>query len=924
MDPRFRREIKLKFLKGLTGLLVLFANLSFAPCAQAVSQPQSICFYYNEVDSVRELMNYERVVLDPAQVTSLQLKTLKDLGIRVYAYLSVGEMDDEVPEKLQDAVKTENEEWGSAVMDVSAKSWSDHLLTSARSLKKRGFDGLFLDTLDSFNVYADSDTDADYHLSQVKALRDLVTELHALMPRLILNRGFEILDALSFKPDAVAFESLFQGYSASDESYHEVSEDDRAWLLSRVNPIKEKGIEIIAVDYLPEDDLDARIVLSQKILDAGFTPYVADGMLYGFGVSTVYPVPKRVLGLYDGRYASQLISSIHTRITTPLEYQGYVVDTVDINHLNYRLIDKTRYRAVVAYFENPNSYYDNPEFEEWIRKHVGYLPMLFLASLPQDPATLDALGITIGSPMDPPYRVKRNEELSKGLLPPRFSSIDQQLAITIDKKANLEALTELEDKRGRRSALVIKAPWGGAAVYPYPVNSLNNNEDVWVVEPFKFLDTMLRLPKIPAADATTESGRRILTAHVDGDGFPSRSWFKGSPLVSEVLYDEIFTQYDLPQTVSVIEGEVGPDGLYPNDSPMLEDVARKIFALPNVEIASHTFSHPFNWNLEWLKSNLIYGEHLDIPGYKLDYDKEMSGTIDYINSRLAPEGKKVEVLLWSGDANPSEELVDKANKLGVLNLNGGNTTIRRGQESLTNVSPTIIWYRDGVQVYAPEMNENVYTHEWTEHFDGFARARETYELTGSPRRLKTISIYYHMYSGTYEASLNALKSLYDWALTQEVTPLYISDYARRARTLYETGLAKDLNGQWRVTSSGIGSIRVPKSFGVPSSFDAAGYNEGEDGNYVILKQARTRLGFGKARAASPELKSANGMIRAFIRDKNSISFTFKSHVPLKLEFWSDKACRISSKSAFRHERHGSVESFATEDRGEISGVLSCG
>ncbi|MGN0903325.1 MAG: hypothetical protein ACI4M9_08560 [Succinivibrio sp.] len=421
---------------------------------------------------------------------------------------------------------------------------------------------------------------------------------------------------------------------------------------------------------------------------------------------------------------------------------------------------------------------------------------------------------------------------------------------------------------------------------------------------------------------TTESGLRILTSHVDGDGFPSKSWFKGSPLVSEVLYEHVFKAIDVPHTVSVIQGEVSKDGMYPNDSEKLEAVARKIFELPNVEIASHTFSHPFNWDPALRHANKVYGEHLPIPGYELDYKKELEGSVEYINKNLAPLGKKVKVFLWSGAANPSGDLVERSDRLGILNLNGANTTIKKGEESLTNVFPTVCWHKDAVQVYAPEMNENVYTNEWTEHFDGFARAKETYALTGSPRRLKTISIYYHMYSGTYESSLRALKSLYTWALSQKVTPLYISDYATRARTLYETGLSRDLSGRLHINSSGVRSVRVPKSFGYPAG-DIAGFNPGEDGNYLILKQKRNQVFFKSKPESNGMLKSANGILEKWNVSGKKIDFSFRSYVPLNLEVWSDNRCQMVSNIGFDHERESSYDRFMTEEKGLISGTLIC-
>ena len=85
----------------------------------------------------------------------------------------------------------------------------------------------------------------------------------------------------------------------------------------------------------------------------------------------------------------------------------------------------------------------------------------------------------------------------------------------------------------------------------------------------------------------------MLTIHVDGDGFASHAFLPGSPLSGNVLLDQFIAATDLPHTISVIEGEVGKAGLYPEQSGELEAIARRIFREPNVELASHSFSHPF-------------------------------------------------------------------------------------------------------------------------------------------------------------------------------------------------------------------------------------------------------------------------------------------------------------------------------------------
>ncbi len=246
---------------------------------------KSICFYYNEVESIRELVNFDRVVLDPSNVTDRQISDLHAAGITVYSYITVGEYDESLPAYLKEAKRTDNEEWKSSIMDVTSPLWHEHIIKYVQELKKRNFDGLFLDTLDSFNAYSDEEEDKAYFDRQVEGLTRLVNDIHSVIPKLIFNRGFEIFDRISFKPEAVGAESVYKTYSASDDSYIDVSASERKWIMDNLNHVKSKGVEAIGLDYLPDSDTEERIKLAEKITALGYTPYVSDGMLYGIGVS---------------------------------------------------------------------------------------------------------------------------------------------------------------------------------------------------------------------------------------------------------------------------------------------------------------------------------------------------------------------------------------------------------------------------------------------------------------------------------------------------------------------------------------------------------------------------------------------------------------------------------------------------------------
>ena len=48
-------------------------------------------------------------------------------------------------------------------------------------------------------------------------------------------------------------------------------------------------------------------------------------------------------------------------------------------------------------------------------------------------------------------------------------------------------------------------------------------------------------------DTTTENGRRLLLAHVDGDGFASLAELAGSPPAAQVLLKDVFERYRFPK-----------------------------------------------------------------------------------------------------------------------------------------------------------------------------------------------------------------------------------------------------------------------------------------------------------------------------------------------------------------------------------------
>ncbi|CAE6938925.1 hypothetical protein ACOMICROBIO_FLGHMIGD_03928 [Vibrio sp. B1FLJ16] len=865
---------------------------------------------------MRELMNYDRVVVNPTLITPEQTATLQTSGTLVFAYLSVGEYGGtKLPDSLQSASPIKNGNWNSHVMDLSSPSWRNYLFSQVRSLTNQHFDGLFLDTLDSYTLLSQNGYDLPTQKSALTNILNAITDSPD-KPKIMFNRGFELLDSLSFKPYAVVAESLYHKYDPVNQLYGKTTANDSKWLNNQLNHVKAKGIETIVIDYIPASRRADQKRAAQRLIDEKNTPYISDGLLYEFGISSIEPIARRVLGIYESSEMNPAASTCHRNLAMPIEYLGYVPECVDIKSLSLSDLDISRYAGVITWLDE-GAFQRFPAVQNWLNKLIGSVPVLFINALPTNPKLLAQIGIQSDGTLTGKIEQQKGKNWTGGRYPVSFSAFDPSPAWQ-SNNSDVKTLVSFADKSGSQSALLFSAPWGGAALSPLPISYLANGQESWAIDPFRLIEATLNLPVIPAADITTESGQRILTSHIDGDGFSSKTWLPDTPIAGEVIYQQILTKYPLPVTVSVVAGDIASSEITDEQKQAFIQTAKKIFSQINVEIASHTYSHPQYWNPDTAKKNS------NTPSSLTNVRHEIVGSTNYINAQLSPANKKAKLILWSGQADPDQQALTVASNAHLLNVNGGNSYAVNGNDDMTRVSAAIQWYPNAVQVYAPIANELSYTQQWTANYDGYHRVLETFAILGEPRRLKPISIYYNMHSAQYPASLQALKSVYDWALTQPTTPLFLSEYALRAQSLYETGVAKTLDGRWQVTSSGIKSIRLPDKLGYPTGTDLAGWNQAEDGKFLILKQPRTVFSTHSNDTKSVRLQSANGVLLKWQQNRSAISWSIQSHQPLELTIYGVQDCQpLTGEPLSKRVISKDSIQFHSPNSGVLSGTLRC-
>jgi len=374
----------------------------------------------------------------------------------------------------------------------------------------------------------------------------------------------------------------------------------------------------------------------------------------------------------------------------------------------------------------------------------------------------------------------------------------------------------------------------------------------WYINPFKFFERAFKTENIPKPDITTLAGRRIYYSHIDGDGWNSISLVPGykekKNVSAKVIFDEMILSHpELPVTVAPIAADLDLNWV---GMPQSGNIAKEIFLLENVEMGSHTYSHPFEWGFfknyqekdelpyldkyqhgTWKKQNifrLIVDEFLsskeskesdeeefhypkeinddyDIPrayaNKPFDLKNEIFGARDLIN-QYGTDDKVVKIIQWSGDCQPFEKALTETFKAGLKNINGGDTRFDDEYNSYAWVRPISKAVGDKRQIFSSMSNENTYTDLWTKRFYGFNLLPQTFYNTEIPIRLRPINLYYHMYSGEKFASLEALRQNIEYIVNQDITPIETSLFTSIVEGFYSTKIYKLEGLSWLITDRG--------------------------------------------------------------------------------------------------------------------------
>ncbi|MDQ7833787.1 MAG: endo alpha-1,4 polygalactosaminidase [Humidesulfovibrio sp.] len=273
-----RRHLLCTLLLTLAGLLPVAAH--DAQGAQAPRYRNWLCYYGTDFGPAH-YGRFDLVVLDGMKHPPLERKEPgKPL---LLGYVTVGESDPSSPTWMlaqhQSFIAGKNENWGSLIIDMRSPKWQGILLDLViPKVLAQGFDGIFLDTIDSAMALAEGKDAAKYEgmrasiLGFLRTIRERFPDIHICM-----NRGLDLLPDAAPIINSLLIEDLSFEYDFEKKEYRAVPKQVQQALVAaaRRGLAANPELTVLTLDYAKPDQ-KARI---KEAIDysrsKGFVPYVS-------------------------------------------------------------------------------------------------------------------------------------------------------------------------------------------------------------------------------------------------------------------------------------------------------------------------------------------------------------------------------------------------------------------------------------------------------------------------------------------------------------------------------------------------------------------------------------------------------------------------------------------------------------------------
>lgn len=241
-------------IKHIASFLAFFSMASLS-CQELTESSVFISYGKINQDRIRE---FKYVILESEQYSRFEIDLMLESNQRVLGYISLGEVSAERSyyAQLKDRTLGKNEIWDSYFLDLTDETTIEVLLQKVAEISEKGFNGLFLDTIDVYGPWGRSP-------SQAEALASLLAEIKRRYPNLHLmqNSGIALLPLTNPHINSLALESIVTDYDFQNQTYAFRKVNDARERANALNEVKSSyQIDVVAIEYANTKRMYKRIL----------------------------------------------------------------------------------------------------------------------------------------------------------------------------------------------------------------------------------------------------------------------------------------------------------------------------------------------------------------------------------------------------------------------------------------------------------------------------------------------------------------------------------------------------------------------------------------------------------------------------------------------------------------------------------------
>lgn len=198
----------------------------------------------SEVSVEQKLGHYQLVVVDGQETSRSVISHLRNQGVLVLGYLSIGTIEPWRPwyGKLK-KYRLSGKSWGEPYADVNRSGYRQAIRDIAGSISDKGFDGLFFDNSDMVEVYPSRKPGMRLLLSTLAGQQRQAKKL------VVMQNNFTFLRNYSDYFDGWNREDVSSTYNFTKRRYQATSSAEQDQAGRELRAMRQLGLKTLATDY---------------------------------------------------------------------------------------------------------------------------------------------------------------------------------------------------------------------------------------------------------------------------------------------------------------------------------------------------------------------------------------------------------------------------------------------------------------------------------------------------------------------------------------------------------------------------------------------------------------------------------------------------------------------------------------------------